>query len=191
MIQRFACCDPRGQRHNPQCEISFQRATHFCCFRSSSGGSRTSRNMPRDECFKCLCYREGFHVPQVTQSSAGSWIFLSHQDVVNGSFCSCQHACRSCTERAYDLLLSPSRLKSSMILMISFLPSLASTLLPPMLILTFSWVLTWSSLLSSKCLMLRHTNTPQSDKFSCCGLSCRLMNLRGLLSSLQSFWVTW
>lgn len=73
----------------------------------------------------------------------------------------------------HDRLLSPSLLKLSMILVISLLPSLASTLRPPILMLTFSSLLTISSRLSKRCLMLRQTNTPQSDPFSWTGLSSK------------------
>jgi hypothetical protein len=76
----------------------------------------------------------------------------------------------------YDLLRSPSRLKLSIIRPISFLPSLASTLRPPILILTFSSLRTMSSLFSRRCRMLRQTKTPQSDPFSCKGLSSSGMN---------------
>lgn len=87
----------------------------------------------------------------------------------------------------YDLLFSPSFLKSSIILIISFLPSLASTFFPPRLILTFSSARTCNSLFINKCRIFRHTKTPQSDPFSCSGLSARLMNLSGLFSRAASF----
>ena len=99
----------------------------------------------------------------------------------------------------YDLRLSPSRLLSSMILNISFLPSLASIFFPPILILTFSFVLTINSLLSNKCFIIRHTYTPQSLPFSCCGVSFRLINrMRGprrrlsfsvTIAALSRFWL--
>src|SRR5271154_956148 len=82
----------------------------------------------------------------------------------------------------YDLLFSPSLLKSSIILIISFLPSLASTFFPPRLILTFSSARTCNSLFINKCRIFRHTKTPQSDPFSCSGLSARLMKFSGLFS---------
>jgi hypothetical protein len=87
----------------------------------------------------------------------------------------------------YDLLFSPSLLKSSIILIISFLPSLASTFFPPRLMLTFSSARTCNSLFINKCRMFRHTKTPQSDPFSCSGLSVRLMNFSGLFSRAASF----
>ena len=75
----------------------------------------------------------------------------------------------------YDLRLSPSFLNPSIILNISFLPCVASTLFPPMLILTFSFACAISSFLNSKCLICIQTKTPQSLLFSCCGESARSM----------------
>jgi hypothetical protein len=106
-------------------------------------------------------------------------------------FWSASHCGKFCEKSTHDRLLSPSRLKSSIIRNISFLPAVASTVLPPRLILTFESVLTMSNLLSSKCRIFRQTNTPQSEELSCCGLSCSGMKRRGLLMSLESFCVTW
>jgi len=98
-----------------------------------------------------------------------------------------------------DLLLSPSFRLSSIILNISFLPSLASIFFPPILILTFSFVLTISSLLSNKCFIIKHTKTPQSLPFSCCGVSFKLINLirwprrrlslSDTIAALSRFWL--
>ena len=73
----------------------------------------------------------------------------------------------------YDLRLSPSFLNPSIILSISFLPCAASTLFPPMLILTFSFACAINSFLNNKCLICIQTNTPQSLLFSCWGESAR------------------
>ena len=71
------------------------------------------------------------------------------------------------TLTTYDLRLSPSLLNPSIILNISFRPCTASTLFPPMLILTFSFAWAINSFLNSKCLICIQTNTPQSLLFSC------------------------
>ena len=85
----------------------------------------------------------------------------------------------------YDRLSSPSRLKSSIIRNISILPSLASTFRPPILMLTFSSLRTMRSLLSNRCRILRQTKTPQSDPFSCEGLSSNWMKRRGFPSRMD------
>lgn len=58
---------------------------------------------------------------------------------------------------AYDLRLSPSFLKVSMILNISFLPPLASTIFPPMLMLIFSLAFALRSLFNNRCLIWMQT----------------------------------
>lgn len=94
-------------------------------------------------------------------------------------------------QKTYDLLLSPSFLNPSMILAISFLPSLASYLWPPILMLTFSLLLTCNNRFKRRCLMLKQTNTPQSELFACCGESSRSMKRSGRNSRWESLAVTW
>ena len=77
-----------------------------------------------------------------------------------------------------------------MILAISLRPERASTFLPPRLMLTFSLALAVKSLLSSRCRMLKHTNTPQSLPFSWIGESSRCTNRIGRLRSAPNLDVT-
>lgn len=90
---------------------------------------------------------------------------------------------------SYDLLLSPSLLKSSITLNISFRPRLASMVLPPMDMLIFSWLCASNSFFSRRCFISTHTNTPQSDPFSCRGLSGKSRKRSSLLSKVPSFFV--
>ena len=82
--------------------------------------------------------------------------------------------------KTHDLRLSPSLRNPSIILNISFRPCTASTLFPPMLILTFSFAWAINSFLNSKCLICMQTNTPQSLLFCCCGESAKSTNSRFL-----------
>jgi hypothetical protein len=86
---------------------------------------------------------------------------------------------------SYDLLLSPSFLNPSIVLSISFLPPLASTNLPPILMLTFSLAFALNSRFRRRCRIWIQTYTPQSLEFSCCGLSSRFRNL----SCLPNNWL--
>ena len=85
-----------------------------------------------------------------------------------------------------DLLLSPSLLRLSIAFNISLLPAAASTSLPAKLMLTFSPFCLLSSLFTNKCLIVRHTNTPQSQVLNCCGLSSRSLNSRSLPNNCPS-----
>ena len=87
-------------------------------------------------------------------------------------------------ERATDdFCLAPSLRKVSISLNISFLPALASTGLPLMLMEIFLVESAIRSFLMSRYLITMQTYTPQSEPFSCCGLSVRLVNLSGFPSS--------
>lgn len=91
--------------------------------------------------------------------------------------------------RTNDRLLSPSLLYPSMMLNISFRPPFASTYFPPMLIVTLSRAWTCNNLLTNRCRICTHTNTPQSLLFSCCGLSSRSWKRNSLPSSWLIFCV--
>ncbi len=97
-----------------------------------------------------------------------------------------EHASLS-SVNTHDLLFSPSFRKPSTIFNISFLPAAASTFLPPILILTFSFAWASNSLFSSKWRICMHTKTPQSLLFSCCGESVRSINFNSLPVSRSIF----
>ena len=87
----------------------------------------------------------------------------------------------------HDRLLSPSLRLSSMIRSISFLPCVASTNFPAMVMLTFCLLFAIKSFFSSKCRICTHTNTPQSLLFFCCGLSAKSKKRNSLPSNCANF----
>lgn len=90
-------------------------------------------------------------------------------------------------EKTHDLRFSPSFLFSSIVFSIAFRPSYALMWLSPMLMLIFLFVCAFNSLLRSKCFINRHTKTPQSLPFSCCGASSLCMNLSFLPNNISKF----
>jgi hypothetical protein len=87
--------------------------------------------------------------------------------------------------KTYERLLSPSFLNISITLNISFLPPVASTFLPFILILTLSCACACKSLPNNKCCISKHTKTPQSLPFSCCGESSKFTNFKGFCRSCE------
>lgn len=126
------------------------------------------------------------------QSSAGFSLTGSlkrfpslHMDL-HSAYSMLESRCRSSLATTYDLRLSPSFLKLSIILNMSFLPSLALTSLPAIVMLTLEPESAVKSLFNKRCFINRHTNTPQSLPLSCCGVSSMLTNRNCRPSSCAS-----
>jgi hypothetical protein len=125
-------------------------------------------------------------------SNSGKRDCVHHDDVTH-----CESPCQqillsfckgSKWSGTHERLLSPSFLNISITLNISFLPPVASTFLPFILILTLSCACACNNRPNNKCCISKHTKTPQSLPFSCCGESSKFTNLRGFWRSWEMCW---